>query len=365
MAEAAFVPPYICYKDTTAETHEESSCSSGSLKESQRLMRDLDAAHADERTTPHADECSVVSSTDSSPLCSDEEMEWWGGASSSFGPSAAAFPDLGNEVPVSAPSLALPAQCPAASPACSAVIDNDSDTSASTFEDEQTPSLSSGSTGANTASSLSPPSLSSPFSSSPSSSFASFSLPESGGSPRPSLIPSSTPSSSSSSSSSRHYPPLFPPTSTVPYHDRLRTFVRMRPLQNAELKARQLIQIESANRLKVKDSSGQNHDWYFDVDRVFGPDASQEDIWTHVANCVEKVLDGYNCTIFAHGQTGTGKTYTMLGPDVIEGCRGCELLSGEQTLDYVVHKQAKAQRVQTMKRRMQSHPKSVADFLCG
>lgn len=28
---------------------------------------------------------------------------------------------------------------------------------------------------------------------------------------------------------------------------------------------------------------------------------------------VEQVLDGYNCTIFAYGQTGTGKTYTMEG----------------------------------------------------
>jgi len=29
------------------------------------------------------------------------------------------------------------------------------------------------------------------------------------------------------------------------------------------------------------------------------------------ADC--KVLAGYNCTIFAYGQTGTGKTYTMTG----------------------------------------------------
>lgn len=28
---------------------------------------------------------------------------------------------------------------------------------------------------------------------------------------------------------------------------------------------------------------------------------------------MEEVLRGYNCTIFAYGQTGTGKTYTMEG----------------------------------------------------
>ncbi|RKP25178.1 kinesin motor domain-containing protein, partial [Syncephalis pseudoplumigaleata] len=32
-----------------------------------------------------------------------------------------------------------------------------------------------------------------------------------------------------------------------------------------------------------------------------------------VAPILKEVLDGYNCTIFAYGQTGTGKTYTMEG----------------------------------------------------
>ncbi|VDM85564.1 unnamed protein product, partial [Strongylus vulgaris] len=32
-----------------------------------------------------------------------------------------------------------------------------------------------------------------------------------------------------------------------------------------------------------------------------------------VSTQVERVLAGYNCTLFAYGQTGTGKTYTMEG----------------------------------------------------
>lgn len=32
-----------------------------------------------------------------------------------------------------------------------------------------------------------------------------------------------------------------------------------------------------------------------------------------VSPIVYEVLEGYNCTIFAYGQTGTGKTYTMEG----------------------------------------------------
>ena len=38
------------------------------------------------------------------------------------------------------------------------------------------------------------------------------------------------------------------------------------------------------------------------------------DLYRHIAfPIVEKVLQGYNGTIFAYGQTGTGKTYTMAG----------------------------------------------------
>lgn len=28
---------------------------------------------------------------------------------------------------------------------------------------------------------------------------------------------------------------------------------------------------------------------------------------------IDEVLAGYNCTVFAYGQTGTGKTFTMEG----------------------------------------------------
>jgi hypothetical protein len=29
--------------------------------------------------------------------------------------------------------------------------------------------------------------------------------------------------------------------------------------------------------------------------------------------CGAQALDGYNCTVFAYGQTGTGKTFTLTG----------------------------------------------------
>jgi len=33
---------------------------------------------------------------------------------------------------------------------------------------------------------------------------------------------------------------------------------------------------------------------------------------------VESVMDGFNGTVFAYGQTSSGKTHTMLGPNIID-----------------------------------------------
>ncbi|GMK55648.1 hypothetical protein CspeluHIS016_0207040 [Cutaneotrichosporon spelunceum] len=52
----------------------------------------------------------------------------------------------------------------------------------------------------------------------------------------------------------------------------------------------------------------------YKFDKVFGPEADQTTVFMEVAEgMLGEVLSGYNCTIFAYGQTGTGKTYTMQG----------------------------------------------------
>ncbi|KAK9479038.1 P-loop containing nucleoside triphosphate hydrolase protein [Lipomyces japonicus] len=56
----------------------------------------------------------------------------------------------------------------------------------------------------------------------------------------------------------------------------------------------------------------------YTFDRVFGPEADQTMMYDEVVSPIlNEALSGYNCTIFAYGQTGTGKTYTMSG-DVTE-----------------------------------------------
>ena len=52
----------------------------------------------------------------------------------------------------------------------------------------------------------------------------------------------------------------------------------------------------------------------YSFDKVFGAYSTQEEVFdTMVSPIVQECLAGFNCTIFAYGQTGTGKTHTMEG----------------------------------------------------
>lgn len=53
----------------------------------------------------------------------------------------------------------------------------------------------------------------------------------------------------------------------------------------------------------------------FRFNQVLGPSRTQEEVFyrTGIDQLIEKVIDGYHVTIFAYGQTGAGKTFTMDG----------------------------------------------------
>ncbi|KAK1582178.1 hypothetical protein Q3G72_012520 [Acer saccharum] len=97
----------------------------------------------------------------------------------------------------------------------------------------------------------------------------------------------------------------------------IRVFCRVRPLlpdDNSSGDGKLLSYPTSTEALgRAVDilQNGQKHSFTFD--RVFIPDASQEDVFVEISQLVQSALDGYKVCIFAYGQTGSGKTYTMMG----------------------------------------------------
>ncbi|THG19576.1 hypothetical protein TEA_013990 [Camellia sinensis var. sinensis] len=94
--------------------------------------------------------------------------------------------------------------------------------------------------------------------------------------------------------------------------------LRCRPLSEDEKRAKMPVAI-SCNEHKrevsvIKNAANKHLDKSFVFDKVFGPKSQQKDLYEQaIAPIVNEALEGYNCTIFAYGQTGTGKTYTMEG----------------------------------------------------
>ncbi|KAJ7527812.1 hypothetical protein O6H91_16G072400 [Diphasiastrum complanatum] len=90
----------------------------------------------------------------------------------------------------------------------------------------------------------------------------------------------------------------------------IRVFCRVRPLLQNEQRARLGPKVTpETDEVKVE-TSGKLRSYKFD--RVFLPVCLQDEIFAEVEPIIRSALDGYNVCIFAYGQTGTGKTFTMV-----------------------------------------------------
>ncbi|XP_021816719.1 kinesin-like protein KIN-14T [Prunus avium] len=95
----------------------------------------------------------------------------------------------------------------------------------------------------------------------------------------------------------------------------IRVLCRIRPITIGENfgRFRPVVALDSSNvHLRLTDNKSKSYS--FDV--VFHPGSSQDEVFSEVEPVIKSALDGYNACIFAYGQTGTGKTFTMEGtPD--------------------------------------------------
>ncbi|KAF0720488.1 Aste57867_281 [Aphanomyces stellatus] len=86
----------------------------------------------------------------------------------------------------------------------------------------------------------------------------------------------------------------------------------------------------------------------FTFDNVFGEESTQQQVFDEVARpVVADIMEGYNATIFAYGQTSSGKTFTMEGASIDdEALRGiiprtatelfARLMEADENMEFVV-----------------------------
>ncbi|XP_063260535.1 kinesin-like protein KIF3B [Prinia subflava] len=102
----------------------------------------------------------------------------------------------------------------------------------------------------------------------------------------------------------------------------VRVVVRCRPMNSKEKTAsyEKVVNVDvKLGQVSVKNPRGSSHELpkMFTFDAVYDWNSKQVELYDETFRpLVDSVLQGFNGTIFAYGQTGTGKTYTM------EGVRG-------------------------------------------
>ena len=99
----------------------------------------------------------------------------------------------------------------------------------------------------------------------------------------------------------------------------VKVVVRCRPLGQREMQDQHecVVSVDMKNcTIAVGNPASVNETKSFTFDHTYDWHATQQGIFEQTARPIlESVMEGYNGTIFAYGQTGTGKTFTMEGND--------------------------------------------------
>ena len=104
----------------------------------------------------------------------------------------------------------------------------------------------------------------------------------------------------------------------------VKVIARFRPMNELEKTSgnEQVCVFTSPTSLQFN-STREKNVYRFNFDRIFPPSSTQEDIYSFgVKEIIDSVLNGYNGTVLAYGQTSSGKTYTMEGEMEFERTQG-------------------------------------------
>lgn len=100
----------------------------------------------------------------------------------------------------------------------------------------------------------------------------------------------------------------------------IRVVCRFRPLNEKEIRMGSAMCIafdpdeKTVNMNAIQENLGPMR---FAFDHVFPPNTAQATVYDKAAKpIVDSVLEGFNGTVFAYGQTSSGKTFTMTGPSI-------------------------------------------------
>ncbi|KAF2314472.1 hypothetical protein GH714_026798 [Hevea brasiliensis] len=141
----------------------------------------------------------------------------------------------------------------------------------------------------------------------------------------------------------------------------IKVFCRCRPLNAEELAlgASMAIDFESAKDGELTVTSNGLSRKTFKFDAVFSPQSDQAEVFEVIAPFASSVLDGYNVCIFACGQTGTGKTFTMEG---VEEARGVNFRILEEIF-HIIKKQHKLFRYDVSVSVLEVYNEQIRDLL--
>ena len=98
----------------------------------------------------------------------------------------------------------------------------------------------------------------------------------------------------------------------------IKIFLRLRPtkkpLNDYEMNQNK-IKFSNIRLKKEEDFINNNRNEYkYTFDKILGFETQQEEVFNIIGKeMVDQALDGINGTVFAYGQSGSGKTYTITG----------------------------------------------------